>query len=110
MGVFKSAIEIDAIIGPQRFLCDDFVDPFIFPFGRIDEITFFDGEDRPFGIDLGSRPAIKPVNGSAICNPVGCNDRTVGGGKALAQNTAVEGIHILILELSCPLISGCISL
>src|SRR4030042_3619664 len=108
MGMLKSAIKINFIIGGQGFLLHNFVDSLIFTLLSIDQFPFFYSEDRTFGVDFSCSSTIKPVDGATICDPVRSDNRAMGRSKALAQDTAIEYIHILVLDLPRPFISGII--
>src|SRR4030043_1132977 len=104
MRMFKSAVKVNPIVGSQGFLLYDFIDPLIFTLGCIDQLPFFYGEDRTFGVDFGCCSPIKPVDGATIGNPVRSDDGAMGWGKALAYDTAKQQINTLPLAPTRPFI------
>jgi len=81
--MLKGAVKINSIITPQGFFLDDFVNSLVLTLARVCQLPFFYCEDRSFRVDFRSSPAVKPVDGATIADPVWSDDGAMGRSKTL---------------------------
>src|SRR4030042_3751783 len=98
VGVFDRAMYPDLLYGAEGPLLDGLIGAAVLPFEDADGLALGHLKDGAFGVHLGGRPAVEPVDGPAVGDALGGDDTTMGRRKALAEDAAVKVLHVLLLQ------------
>ena len=109
VGMLKGVVKENPVISSHRPLMFHFIRSLIFaPYG-VYKLSLWYGKYRSFRVDFGCSSAIKPVDSSTIGNSIWGYNGDMGRGEALAKDTAIKCIYVLIPQSQCPVVPCLVS-